>query len=131
VSRLKLFGRWRALQGVSIVWLQHQVSRSFSAFASMQVASYFFLCAGDGSVYILSASLGFGLALQHSVALQPLFPLYSVAIVDENRFFVGSRGGFVVGVRCSADGLCVQDCGADLRLGTAVRTLSHTTCRFV
>lgn len=92
--------------------------------------SHFALYAGDGSVYILSASLVNGLALRHSVALQPLFPLYSVTLVDENRIFVGSRGGFVVGIRCSLNGSCEQDCGADFKLGTPVRTLSHTTCKY-
>jgi hypothetical protein len=59
-----------------------------------------FSCAGDGSVYILSASLESAMALQRSVTLQPQLPLYSITLVDENRMFVGSRGGFVAGIHC-------------------------------
>jgi hypothetical protein len=87
-----------------------------------------FSCAGDGSVYILSASLESVMALQRSVTLQPQLPLYSITLVDENRMFVGSRGGFVAGIHCSLNG-CLQYCGADLKLGAPVRALSHTTCR--
>ncbi len=67
--------------------------------------------------------------LQQRVTLQPLLPLYSVTTVDENRIFVGSRGGFVLGIRCSVNGVCVQESSADLNLGIPVRTLSHTICR--
>ena len=87
--------------------------------------------AGDGSVYIISSFLeSGGLVLQQSVTLQPLLPLYSVTTVDENRIFVGSRGGFVLGIRCSVNGVCVQESSADLSLGIPVRTLSHTICRY-
>ena len=67
--------------------------------------------------------------MKQSVALKPQFPLYSVALLDDNRVFVGSRGGFVVGISC-LDGVCAQDCGADLNLGVPVRALSLTTCRW-
>jgi hypothetical protein len=66
-----------------------------------------------------------------SIPLKPLLPLYSVTIVNEYRIFAGSRGGYVLGIWCSPlDGLCVQDVGVDSSLGSPVRALSHTICRY-
>lgn len=106
------------------------VSGKMMAYMLDNCRKKYHLSTGDGSVYILSVSHEPSLMVEKSLALQPRFPLYSIAVVDQTRIFVGSRGGFIAGVTCSVNGSCLQDGGADLSLNIPVRALLHTTCRY-